>query len=189
MNILVLDNYDSFTYNLVYLINQLGVETTVRRNDKIEPHEATRYDAIVLSPGPGLPKDAGLMSAVIEHCAGKLPILGICLGHQAIAEYLGAELLHLEEVYHGVQSAISINKNTSPLFNGLPDQIEVGRYHSWVVDPFSATDRFTISARENETVIMAIENTTLALYGLQFHPESVLTPDGKIILKNFLDLL
>lgn len=186
MNILVIDNYDSFTYNLVYIIKQYCSKSSVFRNDKINPESCLDYDAIVLSPGPGLPKDAGNMPDIIKHCAGKIPILGICLGHQAIGEYLGAKLYNLPKVYHGVQS--QINETSSKLFNGLDKSFLVGRYHSWAIDPNTLNDNIRVTAKESEDCIMAIENSNNNLFGLQFHPESLLTPQGETIIQNFLTI-
>lgn len=188
MNILILDNYDSFTYNLVYIIKKYCTEFTVFRNDKIKPESCLNYDAIVLSPGPGLPHEAGNMPEIIKHCAGKIPILGICLGHQAIGEYLGAELYNLPKVYHGVQSLIDFNNTNSNLFNGLDESFKVGRYHSWAINPLSINENISVTATEKEDCIMAIENIDKKLYGVQFHPESLLTPKGENIIKNFLKI-
>jgi len=187
MKILVIDNYDSFTYNLVYILRQESSNVEVYRNDKITPAECLNYDVIVLSPGPGVPEDAGNLMQIIGNCAGKIPILGICLGHQAIAEYLGGKLRILKDVYHGVQSEVSSNKSNVLLFEGLPTTFQAGRYHSWDIDSTQGGD-FEITAKTKDNSIMAIQNTERKLYGIQFHPESILTPDGDIIIRNFLNI-
>lgn len=185
MKILVIDNYDSFTYNLVYILRQLSSDVDVYRNDKISPEQCLNYDAIILSPGPGIPKDAGKLTSIIAKCAGKVPLLGVCLGHQAIAEYLGGTLRILDKVYHGVQSGISLKSNTYQLFENLSQTFLAGRYHSWDVAPIE-NKNFDITAIADDNSIMAIQNLEQKLFGIQFHPESILTPDGEIIIKNFL---
>jgi anthranilate synthase component 2 len=185
MKILVIDNYDSFTYNLVYMLRQEALDIKVYRNDKIEPKECLDYDAIILSPGPGIPKDSGNLSAIIETCAGKVPMLGVCLGHQAIAEYLGGELRMLPQVHHGVQSSIT-SSNTDSLFNEFTESFLVGRYHSWDVNPEIIAE-FEVTAVAEDSSIMAIQNRENKLFGIQFHPESILTPNGDVIIKSFLN--
>jgi anthranilate synthase component 2 len=187
MKILVIDNYDSFTYNLVYILRQESNNVEVYRNDKITPAACLNYDVIVLSPGPGIPENAGNLMQIISTCAGKVPILGICLGHQAIAEYLGGKLRMLSEVYHGVQSEVSLNHSDLLLFEGLPLTFEAGRYHSWDIDETQGGD-FEIIAKTEDNSIMAIQNIQQKLYGIQFHPESILTPDGDVIIRNFLNI-
>lgn len=184
MKTLVLDNYDSFTYNLVYMLRQEGMEVEVFRNDKIGPAACQRYDAIVLSPGPGVPKNAGNLAAIIAGCEGKVPILGVCLGHQAIAEHLGGRLRMLDKVYHGIQSSITLCDKPNTLFRGVSSPFLAGRYHSWDVAPGDCA-RFTTTAM-TATNIMAIENRDKKLFGIQFHPESILTPKGGEIIRNFL---
>ena len=185
MKIAIIDNYDSFVYNLSHLVKELGAEVSVKRNDRFDLQELDAFDKILLSPGPGIPEEAGLMPQVIRTYAGKKPILGICLGEQAIGEAFGGKLTNLDEVFHGVQSTISL---TEPdyLFEGLPQQIKVGRYHSWVVDRTGFPDCLQITALSQEGYVMALRHRTLDLRGVQFHPESVLTPDGKQILANWL---
>ena len=185
MKIAIIDNYDSFVYNLSHLVKELGAEVSVKRNDRFELQELDAFDKILLSPGPGIPEEAGLMPAVIRTYAGKKPILGICLGEQAIGEAYGGKLTNLDEVFHGVQSTISL---TEPdyLFEGLPPQIKVGRYHSWVVDRCGFPDCLQVTALSEEGYVMALRHRTFDLRGVQFHPESVLTPDGKQILANWL---
>lgn len=185
MRILVIDNYDSFTYNLVYLLRQESEEVDVYRNDKISEKQCLEYDAIILSPGPGIPKDAGNLASIIKACAGKVPLFGVCLGHQAIAEYLGGELRMLEDVYHGVQSKITLNNNAGGLFDNISQSFLAGRYHSWDVAPAS-NKQFEVTAIAEDESIMAIQNLEQKLFGIQFHPESILTPDGKTIVQNFL---
>ncbi len=185
MRILMIDNYDSFTYNLVYILRNLHADVDVVRNDAIALHKCSDYDGIILSPGPGLPENAGKLKSVIATCSGQVPILGVCLGHQAIAEHLGSELILLNEVYHGVQSNVILAQNSSALFFDMPKMFLAGRYHAWVV-PEEAHANFDITAMSNEGHIMAIENSERKLFGIQFHPESVLTPNGDKIVANFL---
>ena len=185
--IVVIDNYDSFTYNLVHLVKELGAEVDVMRNDQFQLNDLEPYDKIILSPGPGIPSEAGLLMDVIEAYQGKKPMLGVCLGHQAIGEVFGAKLENLSEVYHGVATPVTL-KEDDPLFAGLPKRIEVGRYHSWVVSKEGFPDCLEITAVSDEGQIMALRHKELNIFGIQFHPESVLTPDGKIIMKNWLDM-
>ncbi|MCD8165551.1 MAG: aminodeoxychorismate/anthranilate synthase component II [Bacteroides sp.] len=185
--ILILDNYDSFTYNLYHLVRELGTsEIEVHRNDKIALDEIERFDKIILSPGPGIPEEAGLLLPVIERYAPTRPILGVCLGHQAISQVFGANLINLSEVYHGVQTPVHIRKEDK-LFQGLKNKIQVGRYHSWVVDPENLPSSLEIIAESEEGQIMAIRHKEFDVRGIQFHPESVLTPDGKRIVSNWLN--
>lgn len=186
MKILIFDNYDSFTYNLVHLVKELGyTDVDVFRNDKIALEDVAKYDKIILSPGPGIPSEAGLLLPLIKEYAGKRPILGVCLGHQAIGEAFGAQLKNLEDVYHGVATRINI---TQPdyIFDTLGRELEVGRYHSWIVDNNGLPDCIEITATDNNGQIMALKHKEFDVHGVQFHPESVLTPAGEIIVKNFL---
>ena len=185
MKIVIIDNYDSFVYNLSHLLKELGAEVTVKRNDQFQLEELEAFDKILLSPGPGIPEEAGLLLDVIRTYAGKKPILGVCLGEQAIGEVYGGNLTNLDEVFHGIQSTITL---TTPdyLFEGLPTQIQVGRYHSWVVDQKGFPDCLEVTAVSKEGYIMALRHKTLDVRGVQFHPESVLTPDGKQILANWI---
>ena len=186
MKILILDNYDSFTYNLVHLVNELGYsDVSVFRNDKIALKDVEVYDKIILSPGPGIPSEAGLLLPLIKEYAGKKPILGVCLGHQAIAEAFGAELVNLSEVHHGVTSNIEI-LNSDNLFEGMGSALEVGRYHSWAVKRDSLPTCLEVTAEDREGQIMALSHKEYDVHGVQFHPESVLTPDGAKIILNFL---
>lgn len=185
MSITIIDNYDSFTYNLSHLVKELGASVTVVRNDRFKLDELEKSDRILLSPGPGIPEEAGLLTDVIRRYAGKKPILGVCLGEQAIGEVFGGKLINLEQVYHGIQSRISIVAD-DPLFKGLPREIEVGRYHSWVVDRESLPHCLEVTALSPEGYIMALRHKQLDVRGIQFHPESILTPDGKKILANWI---
>lgn len=186
MKIVIIDNYDSFTYNLSHLVKELGAEVTVLRNDSFPIEELETYDKILLSPGPGIPKEAGLLLEVIRTYAGKKPILGVCLGEQAIGEVFGGKLTNLSEVYHGIQSPIRITASNY-LFEGLPEEILVGRYHSWVIDRENFPDALEITAVSQEGYIMALRHKDFDVQGIQFHPESVLTPDGKKIINNWLN--
>ena len=184
--ILIVDNYDSFTYNLYHLINELGCNNIeVIRNDKIDLKEVDRFDKIVLSPGPGIPSEAGQLLDVIREYAPKKSMLGVCLGHQAIAEAFGATLKNMDEVYHGVSTPIK-TVSADSLFKGLPPVFEVGRYHSWVVSPIQFPSELRITAVDNAGFIMALQHTSLPVHGIQFHPESVLTPNGRDIINNWL---
>lgn len=185
MKLLIFDNYDSFTYNIVHAVRELGVEPTIARNDIIRLNEIEKFNKIIISPGPGIPSEAGILKGMLETYADKKSILGICLGHQAIAERFGATLLNLPEVYHGIKSEISI-KTDDYLFKSLPERITVGRYHSWAVNPNSLTDELEIISKSDDGCIMGLRHRTLDIRGVQFHPESVLTPDGIKIIDNWL---
>ena len=186
MKILVFDNYDSFTYNLVHLVEKItNQKVTVLRNDQITLEEVAAYDKIILSPGPGIPSEAGLLLSLIKQYAASKSILGVCLGHQAIGEAFGATLENLSTVYHGVATSIKID-NSSYLFNGLTDTIEVGRYHSWVIANNNFPDTLKVIATDENGLVMAIEHTSYDVCGVQFHPESVLTPNGETVIKNWL---
>jgi anthranilate synthase component 2 len=187
MKILVFDNYDSFTYNLVHLVEKVGkVKTDVYRNDAIALEDVAAYDKIILSPGPGLPSEAGLLVPLIREYANTKSILGVCLGHQAIAEAFGGKLQNLSTVFHGVATPCTLSKEGLPLFRGLPANIEVGRYHSWVIDEKELPGDLEVTARDDNNFIMAIQHKTYDLQGVQFHPESVLTPQGETIIRNWL---
>ena len=186
MRIATIDNYDSFTYNLVHLVKKLGAETCVLRNDRFRLEELEPFDKILLSPGPGIPSEAELMPEVIRRYAAQKPILGICLGEQAIGEAFGGTLVNLEEVFHGVQTPCRRTADDY-LFAGLPAEFPVGRYHSWVVDAATLPDCLECIALSPEGQVMALRHRCLDLRGLQFHPESVLTPDGAAILANWLN--
>lgn len=185
MKTVIIDNYDSFTYNLAHLVKELGTEVDVLRNDKFELEELEKYDKIILSPGPGIPEEAGLLLEVIRTYAGRKPILGVCLGEQAIGQAFGGKLTNLSEVFHGIQTNVRI-KNKDYIFSGLPTEIPVGRYHSWVVDTEGFPEELVITAISSEGQIMALKHREYDIHGIQFHPESVLTPDGKQIVGNWL---
>jgi anthranilate synthase component 2 len=184
--ILVIDNYDSFTFNLVHILKRLKCDVTVKRNDKLTLDEVENYDRILLSPGPGIPEEAGLLKAIIERFAPTKPILGVCLGHQAIAEVFGGELLNLDHVYHGVSTEVSIVDEEEEMFAGLEQSFEAGRYHSWVVKS-ELPDVLKVTAVDSKGVIMALAHREYDVRGLQFHPESILTPEGSLIIENWVN--
>jgi anthranilate synthase component 2 len=187
MKIVIIDNYDSFTYNLSHLVKELGAEVTVVRNDQFALPELEAYDKIILSPGPGIPSEAGLLLDVIRTYAGKKPMLGVCLGHQAIGECFGAQLTNLSEVFHGVATE-GTQFGNDPIFAGLPQRITMGRYHSWVVSKDGLPSCLEITAESDEGQIMALRHREYDIHGIQFHPESVLTPEGRKIIENFIAL-
>lgn len=187
MKLLVIDNYDSFTYNLVqYFRELLGQRVEVVRNDQVTIEQAGQYDVLVFSPGPGLPSEAGRMPALLRHFAPVKVILGVCLGHQAIAEAFGGKLLNLSKVYHGVATPIYPIGAQHILFDGLPEVFEAGRYHSWVVDKAHLPADLIVTAEDGLGQIMALRHRFYDTFGVQFHPESVMTPLGKQMLDNFL---
>lgn len=189
MKILILDNYDSFTYNLYHMVEDVmpeGVTLSVFRNDAISPDDVGQYDKIIISPGPGLPKDAGIVCEVIGRYAAEKSILGVCLGHQAIAETFGGKLMNLPEVLHGKAIKTSVAWKAEPLFAGCPETFETGRYHSWVVDPGTLPAIFQVTAIDGNGHIMAITHKKYDVRGVQFHPESIMTPPGRQILKNWV---
>ncbi len=183
--ILVIDNYDSFTYNLVHYLVDLGCEVTVKRNDKLMLGEVEPFDKIVLSPGPGIPDEAGLLKPIIKKYAATKSILGVCLGQQAIAEVFGGKIINLDTVYHGVATKTTITVDDEPLFIGLEKTLEVGRYHSWVVDT-NLPEVLEATSVDSKGQIMSLRHKTYDVKAVQFHPESVLTPDGKRILENWV---
>ena len=185
MKIVIIDNYDSFTYNLAHLVKELGAEVTVYRNDQFPLNQLEPFDKIILSPGPGIPSEAGLLLDVIKAYAGKKPILGVCLGHQAIGEYFGGKLTNLSEVFHGVATEGTQLANDY-IFDSLPRRIVMGRYHSWVVDRENFPDCLEVTAESDEGQIMALRHRHYDIHGIQFHPESVLTPEGRVMVDNFL---
>jgi len=185
-NILVIDNYDSFTYNLVHYLEDLNCQVAVVRNDQLQLEDVEPFEKIVLSPGPGIPDEAGLLKPIIKTYASTKSILGVCLGMQAIGEVFGATLENLDIVYHGIQTKVHITSKDEILFKGLPPTIEVGRYHSWVVKGELPTCLEITSVDENQQ-IMALRHKEFDIKGVQFHPESVLTPDGKTMLKNWIN--
>lgn len=187
MKIVIIDNYDSFTYNLSHLVKELGADVTVFRNDKFLLNEIEQYDKIILSPGPGIPSEAGLLLDVIRTYRGRKPMLGVCLGHQAIGEVFGARLANLSTVYHGVATE-GTQYGNDPIFRGMPKRIIMGRYHSWVVDSTSLPECLEVTAMSDDGYIMALRHRHYDIHGIQFHPESVLTPEGRQIVKNWLEL-
>jgi anthranilate synthase component 2 len=186
MKVLILDNFDSFTYNLSHYLGALGSNVDVIRNDALDLDKVTSYDRVILSPGPGLPSDAGCMHALINRYAGKLPILGICLGHQGIAEHFGAKLFNMTEVIHG-RSTVCIPCEEDALFNGLPDHFDVGHYHSWAVSQNDFPKSLVITSKSDSGLILSFRHTSMDIKGLQFHPESILTPHGRRIIQNWLE--
>lgn len=186
MRIVIIDNYDSFTYNLAHLVKSLGAEVTVLRNDRFALEELEAFDKIILSPGPGIPSEAGHLMDVIRTYTGRKPMLGVCLGHQAIGEVFGARLENLRDVFHGVATE-GRQFGTDPLFEGLPERIVMGRYHSWVVSREGFPDCLEITAVSDEGQVMALRHREFDIHGIQFHPESVLTPDGAVLLRNWLN--
>ncbi|MEJ2114140.1 MAG: aminodeoxychorismate/anthranilate synthase component II [Flavobacteriaceae bacterium] len=184
--ILVIDNYDSFTYNLVHYLEDLGCDVIVKRNDQLTLEDVKPFDKIVLSPGPGIPDEAGLLKSIIKEYASTKSILGVCLGQQAIGEVFGGSLVNLDTVFHGVATQVTITSKDEILFKGLNKNIEVGRYHSWVVHP-DLPDVLEATSFDENNQIMSLRHKIYDVKGVQFHPESVLTPDGKQILKNWLN--
>lgn len=188
MKILLIDNYDSFTYNLVHLLKETSYNglLEVKRNDEVDAQEALAYDALLLSPGPGIPTEAGNMPSILNACARSKAILGICLGHQAIGELFGAELINLSEVYHGVAMPTKILDQTNVLFRNIPAEFTTCRYHSWAVERKDLPDELRVVAEDENGIIMALSHQALPIHGLQFHPESVMTSYGKQIIENWL---
>jgi len=196
MKILVFDNYDSFTYNLVHLVEKImHQKVDVYRNDEIPLEKVKAYDKIILSPGPGIPEEAGLLLPLIKEYAATKSILGVCLGHQAIGQAFGGTLVNLKEVYHGIATPISLVNSgfsskygSKSLFEDLPYELEVGRYHSWVVSDIDFPEELDITAKDEHGFIMALQHKKYDVQGVQFHPESVLTPDGEKIMRNWLSV-
>ncbi len=187
VKILVFDNYDSFTYNLVQLAERIiGHKVDVYRNDQIPLEKVNEYDKIILSPGPGIPEESGLLLPLIKEYAATKSIFGVCLGQQAIAQAFGGKLINLEDVYHGIATPAHKTKVYAPIFAGLPETFEVGRYHSWVVDNTTLPECLEVTAVDDDGFIMGLQHKTYDVQGVQFHPESILTPDGEKILRNWL---
>lgn len=187
MKILVFDNYDSFTYNLVHLVKKITNESVdVFRNDQISLEQIGEYDQIILSPGPGIPNEAGLLLPLLKNYAKHKSILGVCLGHQAIAESFGAELVNMETVFHGISSEIILEENPGFLFGGFPKSFSAGRYHSWIVNEKTLPKEMRITARDIDGRIMALQHESLHIAGVQFHPESIMTEHGELLISNFL---
>ena len=187
MKILVFDNYDSFTYNLVHLVEKITHQKVdVFRNDEIALEDVNRYDKIILSPGPGIPEEAGLLLPLIKQYAATKSILGVCLGHQAIGQAFGGKLTNLTSVYHGIATPIKILNQQAQVLKGFGEELTVGRYHSWVVSDEGFPEELEVTARDENNFIMALQHKTYDVQGVQFHPESVLTPEGEKIMRNWL---
>ena len=187
MKILIFDNYDSFTYNLVHLVEKiLHEKVDVYRNDQIPLEKVKEYDKIILSPGPGIPTEAGLLLPLIKEYAASKSILGVCLGHQAVGEAFGGKLINLSTVYHGVATECQLSNSNCQLFKDLPEKITIGRYHSWIVSDENFPEELEVTARDENKYIMALQHKKYDVKGVQFHPESILTPDGEKIMRNWL---
>mgnify|MGYP001548153995 CR=1 FL=1 len=189
MKVLIIDNYDSFTYNLVHSIEKIpDCEVKVIRNDMIKPNEISGYDKLVLSPGPGIPDEAGFLKEIIKEQSGKIPMFGVCLGLQAITEVFGGKLVNLDEVYHGVATSMTVTREENIIFKNIPKIFKAGRYHSWAADPEGFPEDLLVTARDESGEIMAISHRTLDIHAVQFHPESVLTEYGQTIIENFIKI-
>lgn len=187
--ILILDNYDSFTYNLVQIVEELEIGSiAVKRNDEIEIKDIEVYDYLIFSPGPGLPEDAGVLKEIIETYKGKKKMFGVCLGLQAIGEVFGCSLKNLTSVFHGQQTQMQLTEIYSPIFENITKEFDAGRYHSWVIDKETINDELKVTAIDADREIMAVQHKTFEIFGVQFHPESIMTPDGKKMITNFLNL-
>ncbi|MGQ8337120.1 anthranilate synthase component II [Sunxiuqinia sp. A32] len=187
MKIVVIDNYDSFTYNLVHAIKKIsGLPVDVIRNDELELKDLEKYDKIVLSPGPGIPEEAGLLLDIIKEYSPKKSMLGVCLGHQAIGEAFGGTLHNMNRVLHGIATPVTLTKNKSVLFENLPETFDVGRYHSWIVQDEKLPNCFEVTSYDNNGMIMSMRHKEFDVQGVQFHPESVLTPLGEKMIENWL---
>ena len=188
MKILIIDNYDSFTYNLVQYVKELtDTHVDVYRNDAISLADIDAYDTIIFSPGPGLPEHAGIMIDAIKQYAPHKKMLGVCLGHQAIGMAFGAKLQNLKKVYHGVQTPVNITDAKDPVFKNVAPETEVGRYHSWVIAPATLSNDLKVTAQSKDGQIMAVKHKKYSVWGLQFHPESIMTEEGKKMIQNFLE--
>lgn len=189
IDIVIIDNYDSFTYNLMHLVEEIiGSKVTVLKNDQLTLASLQKYSHIILSPGPGLPNSAGLLKPIITEYKDTKKILGVCLGLQAIGEVFGCTLINLENVYHGIQSEINIILPASKLYKNINNSITVGRYHSWVINEETIGSELRVTSKDAKGQIMSIEHKSLPLFGVQYHPESIMTPDGRLIIENFLNL-
>jgi anthranilate synthase component 2 len=188
MKILVLDNYDSFTYNLVYILRELNDQVDIYRNDKIALEDVGKYDKILLSPGPGIPSEAGILQDVVREYGASKSILGICLGHQGIGEVYGAALENMTDVLHGISDTAFVTDSSERIFRGLPSEIKVGRYHSWTVMPDTFPSDLQVTALDEKGRVMGLSHKTYDVKGLQFHPESVLTEHGREMLQNWLHI-
>ncbi len=185
--IVIVDNYDSFTYNLVHIIRELGYEIDIFRNNTIEVDQVATYDKIILSPGPGIPDEAGILKAIVKELGSSKSILGVCLGHQGIAEVYGAKLFNIPQVLHGVTSQLQVIKSREKLFQSLPTNFNVTHYHSWAVIPETIPNELEVTAVNKDGLVMAIAHKTFDVRGVQFHPESIMTEHGKTIMKNWID--
>ena len=183
-NVLIVDNYDSFTYNVFQLLSELGAQVEVVRNDKLSIDAAKTFDAVIISPGPGIPRDAGITEELIDALKGQLPILGICLGHQAIGEVFGGKVVRAHEIVHGKTSRLK--HCGTGLYRGLAQGVEVGRYHSLVIERETLPDCLTVTSELDDGTIMGVRHKVFDVEGIQFHPESILTPDGRLMMENFL---
>jgi len=188
MKILILDNYDSFTYNLVHMVEDItGIYPTVFRNDEISIEAINEYDLIILSPGPGIPDEAGILKEVIKTYAGKKPIFGVCLGLQAITEVFGGSLKNLDAVFHGIATTMKITNFDAEIYKGIPTEFEAGRYHSWIAEPKDFPEELEITAVDEFGAIMSLQHKEYNISAVQFHPESILTPLGEKIVRNFIE--
>ncbi|MTB50316.1 aminodeoxychorismate/anthranilate synthase component II [Lewinella sp. W8] len=188
MKVLILDNYDSFTYNLVqYVEEELGHSIDVFRNDEIDLDRVGEYDLIILSPGPGVPSEAGIMPALIKQYAREKVIFGVCLGHQAIGEAFGASLINLDQVHHGIETEMQRTDGDDPIFSEVPDHFNAGRYHSWVIDPATMPEELLVTATGEFGGIMALRHREYPVFGVQFHPESIMTEHGRLMIRNLLN--
>lgn len=187
--VVIIDNYDSFTYNLVHMVNEIiGGEVSVLKNDQFDISDLEKFDYIILSPGPGIPDEAGLLKEVIRYYASHKKIFGVCLGLQAIGEVFGGQLKNLDRVFHGMKTVMFQTEISDPILKDVPKHFEAGRYHSWVIDKNTVPDELLITAVDQEHEVMAARHKTFNIYGVQFHPESIMTPDGKKMLTNFLNI-
>lgn len=188
MKILIIDNYDSFTYNLVHMVEAItGVLPAVFRNDQISVAEVDQYDLLILSPGPGIPDEAGNLKEIIAAYAGKKPIFGVCLGLQAITEVFGGSIVNLETVFHGVATTMKVTDTAASIYKGIPEEFEAGRYHSWIASTEDLPEVLKITSVDEDGAIMSLEHTKFPISAVQYHPESILTPLGKQIVKNFIE--
>lgn len=188
MKILILDNYDSFTYNLVqYVEEELDQDVDVFRNDEISLDAVDAYDLIILSPGPGVPAEAGIMPELIKQYAGRKVIFGVCLGHQAIGEAFGGKLINLDQVHHGIETTMTRTKTDDAIFQSIPESFNAGRYHSWVIDPETMPEELEITATGEYGGVMALQHRQYPIFGVQFHPESIMTEHGRLMIRNLLN--
>ena len=188
MRILILDNYDSFTYNLVHMVEDItGQMPDVFRNDEIPVEEIVNYDAIILSPGPGIPDEAGILKETIKTYAGKKPIFGVCLGLQAITEVFGGEIINMDEVFHGVATEMSVTSQNALIFENVPNKFDAARYHSWIANKSKMPAVLEVTCEDEEGGVMAIQHKEFDIHAVQFHPESILTPDGEKMVRSFIE--